>query len=132
MRKVLKAAALLTLLAAALASPVAADEEIKSRTTESQTYARKTTSKKKYDLRVYGPRVRLRVKATVKEGEMRLVVRDARGRVWQDAQLGPVKSKPNNYDVDSGEMRSDPGRVWTVEVELKEAVGSFEFNWTTE
>jgi hypothetical protein len=132
MRKVLKAAALLTLLAAALASTVAADEELKGRTVESQTFARKTTSKKKYDLRVYGPRVRLRMKATVKEGEMRLVVRDAQGRVWQDAQLGPVKSKPNNYDVDSGEMRSDPGRVWTVEVELKEAVGSFEFNWTTE
>ena len=129
MRKTLRAAALLALLAAALTASAA---ETTSRTVEAQTFDHKTTSKKRYDLRVHGPRVRLRVRASVKEGELRLVVRDAQGRVWQDAQLGPVRSRPNNYDVDSGEMRSDPGRVWTVEVELKDAVGSFEFTWTTE
>jgi hypothetical protein len=130
MKRTLKAAALLALLAAAFAASAA--ERTTSRTVESQTFDQKTTSKKKYDLRVYGAHTRLRVRATVKEGALKLVVRDGDGRVWQDAQIGPSKSKPNNYDVDSGEMRSDPGDVWTVEVELKDAVGSFEFTWTTE
>jgi hypothetical protein len=130
MRRALKAAALLTLLAAALAAPVAA--ETTSRTVDSHTFDHKTTSKKKYDLRVHGARVRLHVKARVSEGELKLVVRDADGKVRQDARLGPAKSKPNSYDVDSGEVRSERGGVWTVEVELKDAVGSFEFTWTTE
>src|SRR5215210_7444309 len=131
MKRTFKAAALLVLLAYAVAAP-AAEQRTTSRTVESHTFDHKTTSKKKYDLRVHGARVRLKVKATVKEGELKLVVRDAAGRVWQDAQIGPSKSKPNNYDVDSGEMRADPGGVWTVEVELKDAVGSFELIWTTE
>ena len=132
MRRTLKAAALLALLCAALAAPAAADEELKGRTVESHTFDHKTTAKKKYDLRVYGPRVRLHVRATVSEGELRLVVRDSHGRVRQDAQLGPVRERPNNYDVDSGEVRAEKGGVWTVEVELKEAVGRYEFTWTTE
>ncbi|HEX8283361.1 MAG TPA: hypothetical protein VF588_08405 [Pyrinomonadaceae bacterium] len=130
MTRTLKAAALLALLAAALTS--AASAERTSRTVESHTFDHKTTSKNKYDLPVHGERVRLRVRATVKEGALKLVVRDAAGRVRQDAQIGPAKSKPNNYDVDSGELRSEPGGVWTVEVELKDAVGSFELTWTTE
>ena len=73
--------------------------------------------------------MRLRVKASVREGTVRLVVRDAEGRVRQEALLSPSKSRPNNYDVDSGEMRSAAG-VWTVEVELRDAVGSYEFTWT--
>ena len=131
MRKALKAAALLSLLAAALTA--AAAERTTSRTVESITFDQKTTSKKKYDLRVYssGARVRLRVRASVSEGAIKLVVRDAAGRVRQDAHLTPSKSRPNTYDVDNGEERSAAG-VWTVEVELTEAVGSYEFTWTTE
>ena len=122
MRRALKAAALVALLAAA----VAADERV-SRTNEALTFDHKTTAKKTYELPVpeAGARVRMRVKATVRQGEIRIVVRDAAGAVRQDARLGPSK-KPTNYDVDSGVMRSEAG-VWTVEIEATEAVGSYEF-----
>jgi hypothetical protein len=128
MRRALKAAALLALLAATAAS---ASAETVSRTVESHTFDHKTTSKKKYDLRVRGERVRLRVKASVREGVLKLVVRDAKGQVRQEAHLTPSNSKPNTYNVDSGEVKSASG-VWTVEVELTEAVGSYEFIWTNE
>ena len=127
MRKTLKAAAIFLLLAAA----AAAAPERSSQTVESHTFDHRTTEKKTHELRVPqdGARVRLRVKATVNEGELKIVVRDPDGRVWQEARLGPSKSKPNRYDVDSGEMRSEAG-VWTVEVEATGAVGSYEFNFT--
>jgi hypothetical protein len=127
MRKALKAAALLTLLAALTASAA----ERSSKTVESHSFDHKTTSKKKFDLPVHGSRVRLHVKAFVREGAIKLVVRDAAGRVRQDAHLTPSKSRPNNYNVDTGELQS-AGGAWTVEVELTEAVGSYEFTWTTE
>ena len=73
--------------------------------------------------------MRLRVKASVREGELKIVVRDTAGAVRQDARLGRPKAKPTNYDVDSGVVRS-PGGVWTVEVEMTEAVGSYEFSFT--
>ena len=119
-----------TLTVALLAATTAAAER-RSRTVESHTLDHKTTAKKRYDLRVpdAGSRVRLRVKASVSEGELKLVVRDAAGRVRQDALLGPSKSSPTIYDVDSGELRSEAG-LWTIEVELKEAVGSYEFTFT--
>jgi hypothetical protein len=125
MRRALKAAALVVLLAAA----VAADERV-SRTNEAITFDHKTTAKKTYELPVpeAGARVRMRVKATVREGEIRIVVRDAAGAVRQDARLGPSK-KPTNYDVDSGVVKS-PAGVWVVEVEMKEAVGGYEFSFT--
>jgi opacity protein-like surface antigen len=127
MRRVLKAAALVALLAAAAA---AATEQI-NRTVESHTFDHKTTARKRFDLRAPGGggRVRLHVRATVREGELKFVVRDAEGRVRQDVRLQPSKSRPNGYDVDSGEMKSAAG-VWTVEVELTDAVGSYEFTWT--
>ena len=127
MRRALKAAALLALLAAALTAS-AAETEIRSRTVESHTFDHKTTAKKTYELRVpeAGARVRLRVKASVREGELKIVVRDTAGAVRQDARLGRPKAKPTNYDVDSGVVRS-PAGVWTVEVEATEAVGSYEF-----
>jgi hypothetical protein len=123
MRRILKAAALAALLAAAA---VAAPER-SSETVESHTFDHKTTEKKRHELRVPGDgtRVRLRVKATVRQGELRIVVRDPDGRLWQEARLVPSK-RPGNYDVDSGEMRSEAG-VWTVEVDATEAVGSYEF-----
>ena len=123
MRRVLKAAALVALLAAA----AAAFPERSSETVESHTFDHKTTEKKRHELRVpgEGTRVRLRVKATVRQGELKIVVRDPDGRLFQESRLGPSK-KPTNYDVDSGVMRSEAG-VWTVEVEATEAVGSYEF-----
>ncbi|HEX8187725.1 MAG TPA: hypothetical protein VF586_05205 [Pyrinomonadaceae bacterium] len=123
MRRTLKAAALVALLAAAaLAAP-----ERSSETVESHTFDHKTTGKKRHELRVPGDgtRVRLRVRATVRQGELKIVVRDPDGRLFQEARLGPSK-KPTKYDVDSDVMRSEAG-VWTVEVEATEAVGSYEF-----
>lgn len=123
MRKVLKAAVLVALFAAA----AAALPERSSETVESHTFDHKTTEKKQHELRVAsdGTRVRLRVKATVRQGEIKIVVRDPDGKLFQEARLGPSK-KPTNYDVDSNVMRSEAG-VWTVEVEATEAVGSYEF-----
>ena len=118
-----KAAALAALLAAAaFAAP-----ERSSETVESHTFDHKTTEKKRHELRVPsdGTRVRLRVKATVRQGELKIVVRDPDGRLWQETRLGPSK-KTTNYDVDSDVMRSEAG-VWTVEVEATEAVGGYEF-----
>jgi hypothetical protein len=123
MKRTLKAAALVALLAAAaLAAP-----ERSSETVESHTFDQKTTEKKRHELRVPadGTRVRLRVKATVRQGELKIVVRDPDGRLFQEARLGPSK-KATNYDVDSSVMRSEAG-VWTVEVEATGAVGSYEF-----
>ena len=123
MRRVFKAA----LLAALLAAAATAFPERSSETVESHTFDHKTTEKKRHELRVPadGTRVRLRVKATVRQGELRIVVRDPDGRLFQDARLGPSK-KPTNYDVDSSVMRSEAG-VWMIEVEATEAVGSYEF-----
>ena len=128
MRRALKTAALVALLAAATA---AATAEQTNRTVESHTFDHKTTAKKRFDLRAPGGggRVRLHVKATVREGELKFVVRDSEGRVRQDVLLQPSKSRPNTYNVDSGEMKSAAG-VRTVEVELTDAVGSYEFTWT--
>ena len=127
MRRALKAAALAALLAAATATAA----EHSRQTVESHAFDHQTTARKRYDLRVpgAGSRVRLRVKASVRAGSLKLLVRDAEGRVRQDAQLTPSKSRPNTYDVDSGEVASAAG-VWTVEVELKDAVGSYEFTFT--
>ncbi|HJQ33854.1 MAG TPA: hypothetical protein VJ866_16860 [Pyrinomonadaceae bacterium] len=126
MRRALKAAAFVVLLAAA----AAAAPERSSQTVESHTFDHKTTEKKKHELRVPsdGTRVRLRVKASVREGELKIVVRDPDGRLFQEARLGPSK-KTTSYDVDSNVMRSEAG-VWTVEVEATEAVGSYEFAFT--
>ena len=123
MRRILKAAALVALLMAT----AAAFPERSSETVESHTFDHKTTEKKRHELRVpgEGTRVRLRVKATVRQGELKIVVRDPDGRLFQEARLGPSK-KPTKYDVDSNVMRSEAG-VWTVEVEATEAVGSYEF-----
>jgi hypothetical protein len=123
MRRVFKAAALAALLAAA----ATAFPERSSETVESHTFDHKTTEKKTHELRVPrdGTRVRLRVKASVREGELKIVVRDPDGRLFQEARLGPSK-KTTNYDVDSSVMRSEAG-VWTVEVEAQGAVGSYEF-----
>ena len=127
MRKMFKAAALAALLAA---TPLAAEGR-RGSTIESITFNTNTTSKKKYELPVpvEGTRVRMRVKASVRRGELRIVVRDAAGRVRQEATLGPSKSEPNSYDVDSGEVRSGAG-VWTIEFEMREAAGNYEFTFT--
>lgn len=130
MSRAFKAAALAVLLLAANAPAAGADEKV-SQTAESHTLDHKTTAKKRYELRVpgAGSRVSLRVKASVREGELRLVVRDAAGRVRQEARLAPSKSRPSTYEVESDEARSAAG-VWTVEVETRDALGSYGFTFT--
>ena len=130
MRRALKAVALLTLLAVSAAH--AADERI-HRTSESHTLEHKTTEKKRIVLpvRAAGRRVSLRLKAVVREGEARLIVRDSKGNVRQDAHLRPSTSRPNTYDVSTGEERAAAGQ-WTVELDFKEATGSYELTWTND
>lgn len=129
MRSVLKAAALLALLAAAAAS---AAERI-TRTTESCVFDEKTTAKKRIDLPVpgAGTRVRLRLRAVLREGEAKFLVRDAEGRVRQDVLLRPRELRPRTYDADTG-VETSPAGEWTVEVELRDAKGSYELTWTAE
>jgi len=129
MRRALRAASLLVLLAAAA---VSAAEEV-SEKRGSHTLQHRTTEKRMHHLPVpEGARhVRLRLKAVVREGEARLVVRDGRGHVFQDARLTPSKTKPGAFDVDTGEMKSAEG-VWVIEVELKGALGSYEYTWRAE
>ena len=128
MRKTLKAAVLLALLAVASAS--AADERI-HRNSKSHTLKPKTTEKKKFDLPVREPgrRVSLRLKAVVSEGEAWLVVRDSKGNVRQQAHLRPPDSKTSTYDVSTSEDSAAKGD-WTVELEFREASGSYELTWT--
>ena len=130
MRRALKAAALILLLAATAAP---ADERI-YQLRSSNTFDRKTTEKKRFDLpvRAAGRRVSVHVKAVVREGEARIVVRDSKGRVRQDALLRPSSpSKPNTYDVSTDEERAAAGE-WTVELEFKEATGRYEVVWTND
>lgn len=129
MKRAIKVAALVVVLAA---SAAAAAEHV-SRTIESCVFDETTTSKKRFDLRVPGTglRVRLRLRAVVREGEARFYVRDAEGRVRQDVVLRPDARKPRTYDADTGELKSSAGE-WTVEVELREAKGSYDLTWTAE
>jgi hypothetical protein len=128
MRRILKAAVLLALLAASAAH--AADERI-HRLSESHTLEHKTTAKKRFELpvREVGGRVSLRLKAVVREGEARLVVRDSKGKVRQEAHLRAAGAKPNTYDVSTSEDSAAKGD-WTVELEFREASGSYELTWT--
>ncbi|MCA1619683.1 MAG: hypothetical protein LC795_10315 [Acidobacteria bacterium] len=128
-RRTLQAAALLLLLAATAAH---ADERI-HQTRGSHTLEHRTTEKKRVVLpvRSAGRRVSIRVKAVVSGGEVRLVVRDSKGRVRQDARLRPAGAKPNTYDVSTDEERAAAGE-WTVEFEFEEATGSYEYAWTND
>ncbi len=130
MRRTLKAAALLALLATTAAH--AADERI-HRHSESHTLEHRTTARKKIDLPVHaaGRRVSVRLRVVVSGGEVRLVVRDSKGRVRQDAHLRPAGARPNTYDVSTDEDRAAKGD-WTVELDFKEATGSYELTWTND
>ncbi|MDQ3917759.1 MAG: hypothetical protein M3348_04725 [Acidobacteriota bacterium] len=127
-RDALKAAALAALLATATA--FAAHRSVK--TTESETFADKTASKK-YDLPVPagGGRVRLRMKGVVTAGEIRFRVLDSAGTEHQNARLTPDGPKPDRFDLETGEPRAAAGS-WRLEVELKGATGRYEFTWTVE
>ena len=130
MRRTLKAAALLALLATTAAH--AADERI-HRHSESHTLEHKTTAKKRFELpvREAGRRVSLRLRAVVREGEAWLTVRDSKGKVRQQAHLRPPGSKTSTYDVSTDEERAAAGQ-WTVELEFKEVTGSYELTWTND
>jgi hypothetical protein len=127
MRKALLAACALLALAAGSA---AAQGETKttSRSSHSATFDAKTEVKRS-ELHVAGDnkRVRLRVKFTLTGGEIRLKLRDARGEVRQNL----VFSRATQYEVDSDYMEAVPG-VWTLELGLKDATGSYDLAWTAE
>jgi hypothetical protein len=129
MRRTVKAAALLLLLAATAAS---ADERI-YQTRGSHTLEHKTTDERRLVLPVRAPgrRVRVRVRVVVSGGEVKVVVRDSKGRVRQDAHLRPAGARPNTYDVSTDEERAAAGN-WTVELEFKDATGSYEYTWTND
>ena len=129
MRRVLNTAALVALLAATAAS---ADERV-WQMRSSNTFDQKTTESKKFNLpvRAAGRRVSVRMKLVLRGGEAHVIVRDAKGRVRQDAQLRPAESKSSTYDVSTDEERATPGE-WTVELEFKEATGHYELTWTNE
>jgi hypothetical protein len=138
MKRAIKAVALVVALAASAAAAAehagrAAESHTTSRTNESYVFDETTTSKKRFDLRVpdAGQRVRLRLRAVLREGEARFHVRDAEGRVRQDVLLRPEGSKPRTYDADTGDLKSPAGQ-WTVEVELRGARGSYDLTWTAE
>lgn len=134
-RDVLKAAALAALLAfAANAAPpaTAAAARRSVKTTESETFADKTASKK-FDLPVpsAGGRVRLHMKGVVTAGEIRFRVLDSAGREHQAARLSPDGPKSDSFDLETGEAKA-PGGSWSLEVGLKGATGHYEFTWTVE
>ena len=134
-RDALKAAALAALLALATAAPpatatAAARRDVK--TTESETFADKTATKK-YELPVpaAGGRVRLRFKGSVTAGEIRFSVLDSAGKQHQGGRLTPDGEKPGHFELETGEARA-AGGAWSLEVELKDATGRYEFTWTVE
>jgi hypothetical protein len=133
-RGALKAVALAALLAAAAgaAPPAGVAARRSVRTTESETFADKTASRK-YDLAVPagGGRARLRVKGSVKAGEVRFRVLDSAGRERQNARLTPDGQKPGHFELETGEVRA-AGGAWSLLIELKGATGGYEFTWTVE
>ncbi|MDQ3803636.1 MAG: hypothetical protein M3416_07385 [Acidobacteriota bacterium] len=127
MRKALLAAC--ALLALTFGAAAAQDEtKTTSRSSHSATFDDKTEVKRS-ELRVAetNRRVRLRVKFNLAAGELRLKLRDARGQVRQDIVL----SRATQYEVDSDYMRAAAG-VWTLELGLKGATGSYDIVWTAE
>ena len=132
MRRTVKTAALLLTLLAATAAAAAADERI-YQTRGSHTLEHKTTDEKRLVLPVRAPgrRVSVRLKVVVSGGEVKVVVRDSKGRVRQDARLRPAGAKPNTYDVSTDEERAAAGN-WTVELEFKDATGRYEYTWTND
>ncbi len=113
---------------ALLALGLAAAAETINRTSHKYSFEAKTETRR-MELRVEGTnrRVRLEVKSSLTAGEMRLKLRDPRGRVLQDLVL----SRASKYDVSTGDMAAIPG-VWTVEVSLRDATGSYEMALTAE
>ncbi len=113
---------------ALLALCLAAAAETVNRTAHKSSFEAKTETRR-MELRVAEAdrRVRLSVKFTLAGGELRLKLRDARGRVRQDVVL----SRASKYEVGTGDMEAIPG-VWTLEVGLRDATGSYEVSLTAE
>jgi hypothetical protein len=121
--------ALLLPLAAAAAAP-AAPRSV--RTTESHTFDHATTETKRFELRVpgAGAHARMRFRGSVSSGEIKARLLDPSGAVRRDAWRTPEGGKPGSFEFEAGEM--EQAGVWTLEVELKEAAGSYEFTWTVD
>ncbi|HEV2864053.1 MAG TPA: hypothetical protein VGX48_23855 [Pyrinomonadaceae bacterium] len=123
MRKTLLAVCAL----AALGLAVSAAEVI-SRVNHKSSFAAKTeTRRMELQVREEDRLVRLSVKYTLTAGEMHFKLRDARGKVRQDAVL----TGSGNYKLGTGELEAIPG-VWTVEVSLRDATGNYEMALTAE
>ena len=132
MRKALLAVP--ALLALALAPPAAAETKAPKAQTVSQTrhkssFEGKTESRRlELDVAESHRRVRLGVKFNLTGGELRLKLRDPRGKVRQDIVL----SRTSRYEeAGTGDLEAIPG-TWTVEVALKDATGSYELSLTAE
>ncbi len=119
-------AALTLLLLAAAAAPRSV------RTTESHTFDQATTETKRFELRVPAEvaRVRLRFSGSVNSGEIKVRLLNPAGEVRRDVWRTPEGGKPGRFEFEGGEMK-DAG-AWALEVELKDATGSYEFTWTVD
>ncbi|HLM58214.1 MAG TPA: hypothetical protein VK422_19075 [Pyrinomonadaceae bacterium] len=119
---------LLTICALLALCLAAAAAESVNRTRHQSTFEAKTETRR-VELQVAegDKRVRLSVKFTLTGGEMHLKLRDARGRVRQDVVL----SRASKYEVGTGDMEAIPG-LWTVEVGLRDATGSYDVALTAE
>jgi hypothetical protein len=119
--------ALLT-VCALLALTLAAAAETINRTSHKATFEGKTeTRRMELQVAEADRRVRLSVKFSLTGGELRLKLRDARGQVRQDVVL----SRASKYEVGTGDMEAIAG-LWTLEVGLKDATGSYEMALTAE
>ena len=113
---------------ALLALSLAAAAETANRTGHKSTFEAKTETRR-MELRVAEADrlVRLNVNFTLTSGEIHLKLRDPRGKVRQDVTL----SRASKYEIDGAEMKAIPG-LWTLEVGLRDATGSYEMTLTAE
>ena len=113
---------------ALLALCLAAAAETVNRTRHESSFAAKTETRR-VELQVAGgdKRVRLSVKLNLTGGEVHLKLRDARGKVRQDV----THSRASKFEIDAAEMEAIPG-LWTVEVGLRNATGSYDVSLTAE
>jgi len=107
---------------AVLALTLSAAAESVSRTQHKSSFEGKTETRR-LDLEVTQSHrlVRLSVKFSLTAGELHLKLRDPRGKVRQDVVL----SRVSRHELSTGDMEAIPG-LWTVEVGLKDATGSYE------
>lgn len=102
------------------------------RTVESHTFDEKTTETKSFTLSAgeRGGRGHFRITGRVETGEIRLVVNDEAGNSQLRGAVSPDRAKAGEFDLQTGAARVTG--AWTVEVELKDVTGHYEFTWTVD